>query len=93
MENSHLNRNFLQHLGVVENNSFVNISDPNPDNYSNVNETVTINLSSYYDYDNLVTILKLNKDQISICSTNIQSIKPKLDELNIFIEMVIESLV
>ncbi len=64
MENSDLNRNFLQQLGGVENNSFVNIIDPNPDNDANVNETATINLSSYYDYDNLVTTLKRNKKSI-----------------------------
>ncbi len=75
MENSYLNRNFLRQLGGVENNSFVNIIDPNPDNDANVNETATINLSSYYDYDNLVTTLKRNKTQFSIFSTNIQSIK------------------
>ena len=56
MENSDLDRNFLQQLGGVENNSFLNIIDPNPDNNANVNETITINYSSYYDFDNLVAM-------------------------------------
>ncbi len=91
MENSDLNRNFLQQLGGVENNSFINIIDPNPDNDANVNETATINLSSYYDYDNLVTTLRRNKNQFSIFSINIQSIKAKLYELKIFVEMLKQS--
>ncbi len=79
MENSDLNGNFLQQLGGVENNSFVNIINPNRDNDANVSETDTIKLSSYYDYD---------KNQFSIFSTNIQSIKAKLDESKLFFEML-----
>ncbi len=45
---------------------------------------LTINYSSYYDYSNLVTILKRKQQWNSI------SVLTKFEELNIFIEMLKE---
>jgi hypothetical protein len=88
---SELDRNFLQQLGGVENNSFVKIIDPYPDDDGNINETITINHSSYYDQNNFISTLKKNKNQFSIFSTNIQSIRAKIDELKIFMETLKQS--
>ncbi len=89
--NTYLKEHYLltKHNGKFR--SFVNIIDPNTDNDANVNKTVTINHSSYYNYDNLVTTLKRNKNQFSNFSSNILSIKAKLNELKICIETLKQS--
>ncbi len=46
---SKLESNFLQPLGTVQNNSFTNIIDPNPEDNQDTNEPVIISHSSYYD--------------------------------------------
>ena len=85
---SEIDKCFLQQLGGVENNSFVNIINSDLVENEDNNEPTLISHSSYYDYDNLISTLKKNKNQFSILSTNIQSICSKIDELRIFIEML-----
>lgn len=81
-------RKLLQQLGGVDKNSFVHISDPYPDETEKNEEPLIINHSSYYDYKELISLMKKHKNQFSIFSSNIQSIRAKFDQLMIFIEML-----
>ena len=51
-----------------------------------MNQPQVICHSPYQDFDKLKSTLKNSKNQFSIFSTNIQSVRAKIDELNIFIE-------
>ena len=90
MAGSNTDKHFLQQLGGIENNSLVNIINPNLDENEN-NEPILISHSSYYDHDSLISTLTRNKNQFSILSTNIQCISAKFDELKIFIETLKQS--
>jgi len=83
-----LDRNFLQHFGGVERNSFINIlktdTDINDDEAHS--RPQIIEHSQYYDSTNLLPALIENKNGFSILSTNIQSINAKIDHLRISIE-------
>ena len=85
---SKLDRNFLDKLGGVEQNSLLHKIDPYPEEYEENEEPVIIEHSSYHDLEDLVSILHKNKNQFSIFSTNIESINSKLDELKIFIDIL-----
>lgn len=82
-----LDRQFLQQFGGVDNNSFVNKVDPNPEDNED-NEPVIIKHSSYQDYKDLIPTLKKHKNKFSILSTNIQGIRRKANQLKIFIKML-----
>ncbi len=84
---SEFDREFLCNLGGVEKNSLLNRIDPYPI-YEDNEEPIIIDHSSYYDIENLISVMKRNKKQFSVFSTNIESINAKLDELKIFIEML-----
>ncbi len=75
-----LDKDFLQHVGGVENNSFILHADTDDDD--NGDQPEIISHSPYYDTVNLISI----KNNLSIRSTYIQSVSAKFDELNIFIE-------
>ncbi len=81
-----LDKDFLQHVGGVENNSFINILHADTDDDDNGDQPQIISHSLYYDTDNLISTLTQNKNNFCILSTNIQSLRAKFDELNIFIE-------
>ena len=85
---SKFDREFLCNLGGVEKNSLLAKIDPYPEEYEENDEPIIIDHSSYYDIENLVAVMKKNKKQFSIFSTNIESINAKIDELKIFIEML-----
>ncbi len=82
-----LDKDFLQHVGGVENNSFINVlhTETDDDN-ENLHQPQIISHSPYYEDENLISTLSENKNKFSILSTNIQSIRDKFDELKIFIE-------
>ena len=82
---SKLDHNLLNKFGGVENNSFIKQIDPYPEEGEENDEPVIINHSSYYDVTDLVPLLKKNRKQFSILSTNIRSINSKIDELKIFV--------
>ncbi len=78
-----LDKTFLNHVGGVNRNSFVQILDFDEDD---LNQPQIIHHSSYYDIDKLTSTLNRNKNKFSICSTNIQFIHAKIDELIIFVK-------
>ncbi len=80
-----LDKDFLQHVGGVENNSFINILHADTDDDDNGDQPQIISHSLYYDTDNLISTLTQNENNFSILSTHIQSLRAKFDELNIFI--------
>lgn len=87
---SNLDQDMLQQLGGVENNSFIRIinagtdRDPNKTSQEESEPTI-ITHSSYFELDKLVTLLDQNKNKFSIFSTNIQSIRAKIDIFKILI--------
>ncbi len=87
---SKFDREFLCNLGGVETNSLLHKIDPYPEEYEENEEPIIIDHSSYYDIENLISVMKKNKKQFSIFSTNIESINAKIDDLKIFIHMLQE---
>ncbi len=82
-----LDKNFLQHVVSVENNSFINVLHTETDGDNAIfDQPQIISHSPYYKADNLISTLSQSKNKFSILSTNIQSIRAKFDELKIFIE-------
>ncbi len=82
-----LDKDFLQCVGGVEHNSFINILHADTDDDDdNGDQPQIISHSPYYDTVNLISTLRQNKNNFSIPSTNILSLRAKFDELNIFIE-------
>jgi len=81
-----LDNEFLKHFGGVENNSLVNILQTEED--ENNFQPEIISHSPYYDFDHIISTLTKRKNEFSIFSTNIQSIRAKFDELKIFIEQL-----
>jgi len=78
-------------FGGSDTNSFLHIIDSD----QNTNETdiseqesepCIISHSSYHDHDKLIATLKKCKDKFSILSTNIQSLRAKMDEFRIMID-------
>jgi hypothetical protein len=90
MAGSNTDKHFLQQLGCIENNSLVNIINPNLEENENDGH-ILISHSSYYHHDNLISTLTRNKNQFSILSTNIECISAKFDELKMFIEILKQS--
>lgn len=85
---SKFDRQFLQPIGGVDKYSLLKKIDPYPEQYEEYEEPVIINHSSYYDMDNLISLMKKNRKQFSIFSTNIECINTKIDELKIFVNML-----
>ncbi len=81
-----LDHDFLEHIGGVQNNSFINVLDSDINENADLIQPQIINHSPYYDFEKLSVTLISYKNKFSICSTNIQSINAKIDELRIFIE-------
>ncbi len=80
-----LDKDFLQHLGGVESNSFINILETDSDENDNSQPQIICHFH-YYDSNTFTETLTIRKNEFSILSTNIQSINAKIDELRIFIE-------
>ncbi len=74
---------FLNYVGAVISNSFVQILDSDEDD---LNQPQIIHHFLYYDIDKLTSTLNGNKNKFSIFSTNIQSIHAQIDELRIFVK-------
>ncbi len=81
-----LDHDFLEHIGGVQNNSFIKVLDSDIDENDDLIQPHIINHSPYYDFEKLSLTLNSYKNKFSIFSTNIQSINAKIDELRIFIE-------
>ncbi len=77
---------FLQHIGGINDNSFIRVLDPDIDEDNELNCPQIISHSSYYDSEKLSIILQTCKNKFTIFSTNIQSINAKIDELRLFME-------
>ncbi len=82
-----LDKDFLQHVRGVENNSFINVlhTETDDDNET-LDQLQIISHSPWYEDENIISTLSENKNKFNILSTNIQSIRAKFDELKIFIE-------
>ncbi len=76
-----LDNKFLQHIGGINDNSFIRFLDPDIDEDNELNCPQIISHSSYYDSENISTILQTCKNKFTIFSTNRQSINAKIDEL------------
>ncbi len=78
--NIDLDRDFLQHVGGMEGNSFINIlqTDSKTGEDENHNQPEIISHSPYYEFDKLISALSSRKNEFTIFSTNIQSIRAKL---------------
>lgn len=50
-----LDKDFLQHVGGIEKNSFINVLHANTDNDDDDDEIQIISHSPYYDMDNLIS--------------------------------------
>ena len=85
---SKLDRKFLSNVGGVEKNSLLNQIDPYPEEYEENEEPVIIDHSSYHELDDIISVMKKNKNQFSIFSTNIESINSKIDELKILVDIL-----
>ncbi len=82
-----LDKDFLQHVGGVKNNSFINVLNTETDDENEpFDQSQIISHSPYYEVDNLISTLSQSKNTCTILSTNIQSIRAKFNELKIFIE-------
>ena len=82
----YLDDNFLKQFRGIVNNSLINVLDSDPGDNDEFDEPKIIQHSSYYNFENLTSVLGKNKNNFSIFSTNIQSINAKIDELRIFVE-------
>lgn len=89
---TNLDNDILQQIGGSDNNSLIRIIESDTP-YSvdkqvaeNETEPLIIKHSSYHEFDALVSILESSKNKFSIYSSNIQSIRSKIDELKIFIK-------
>ncbi len=83
-----LDKDFWSHVDGVENNSFINILHVDTDDDDNSDQPQIMSHSPYYVTDNLISTLTQNKNNFSILSTNIQSLRAMFDDLNIFIEQL-----
>ena len=83
-----LDQAFLQNMGGVGNNSFIDILEPGSNENDEIDQSTIIRHSSYYDFNKLLSLLNTSKNLFSIFSTNIQTIKAKFDELKIFVEIL-----
>ncbi len=81
-----LDKDCLQHLGGVDNNSLINVFDMDKNENLDSDRPQIICHSPYYDANKLLSTLKKSKDEFSVFSTNIQSINAKFDELKYFVE-------
>ncbi len=81
-----LDKDFLQHVGGIENNSFMNLLQTETDINGKIKQPQIISHSPYHDMEKLIPLLTKSKNGFSIFSTNIQSIQAKFDELQIFVE-------
>ncbi len=70
----------------MKNNSFINSTQTDTDDNEHQHQPQIISHSPYYNTDDLITTFNAGKNKFNIFSTNIQSMKAKFDELNIFIE-------
>ncbi len=76
-----LDKDFLQHVCDVENNSFINVLHTETDDKNEtLDQPQIISHSPYYKDENLISTLSENKNKFRILSTNIQSIRAKFDE-------------
>ena len=69
--------------------SFTHVTESNIDltkTSESENEPLIIKHSSYHDFEQIVCLLKNNKNKFSIFSTNIQSLESKWNLLQVFIE-------
>ncbi len=85
-DSGRLDNEFLQHIGGINDNSFIRVLDPDIDEDNELNCPQIISYSSFYDSEKLSIILQTCQNKIIIFSTNIQSINAKIDELRLFIE-------
>ncbi len=83
-----LDNTFLQNIGGVNGNSFVNMLNPEIDEECEENFPQIIYHSSYYDSGALSSTLQTCKNTFTILSTNIQFINAKIDELRLFICLI-----
>ena len=84
-----LDEDILKGVGGIDNNSFINIASvggTDPEDSLQV-----IKHSPYYDNEMLTSLLKNKHNVFTIFSTNIQSIRAKFSELQIFVESLKEA--
>ncbi len=80
---------FLKQFGDIENNSLINTLQTDEDEDENQIQMQIITNSAYYDCnDDFMQSLAKTQHQFSIFSTNIQYIRTKFDEFNVFIEIL-----
>ncbi len=81
-----LDKDFLQHVGGIENNSFTNLVQTETDINGEIIQPQIISHSPYYDMENLIPLVTKSKSGFSIFSTNIQTMQATFVELQIFVE-------
>ncbi len=88
--NIYLDRDFLQLVGGMDGNSCINIlqTDTETGEDENHNQSEIISHSPNYEFDKLISTLTSRKNEFSIFSTNIQSIRAKFDELKLLVEQL-----
>ena len=82
---------FLQFTGGISNNCLNNILSIGNAIDEN-NELPIIRRSSYYDFDTFSSLAKKQGKQLSILSSNIQSINAKFSELEAYVNDVLVKL-
>ena len=80
---------FLSHIGGIRNNDLNNILHTNE--FDSV-ELQTTRRSSYYDLDSFDKLTSSTNKCFSILSTNIQSINAKFNELEAFVEDLVNTI-
>ena len=81
-----LDEQYILHSGGVEKNCLKNILDQNISTHDENNIYQLIRHSSYYDIDHFSSLVGTYKNELTIFSSNIQSINAKFNELEIFLE-------
>ena len=80
-----MDSDILRHIGGKENKSLIRLIESDS-NLDDENEPCIIKHSSFHDFNKLVSVLKNCKDKFSVFSTNIGSIRAKMNEFKIIIE-------
>ena len=81
-----LDEQYILHSGGMEKNCLKNILDQNINTHDENNICQLIRHSSYYDIDQFSSLVGTYKNELTIFSSNIQSINAKFNELEIFVE-------
>ena len=74
---------FLQHYGHINSLDLKEIFNDNDEH-----EIPSITHSFYYDYSSLVENMSVDKNSLSVLSLNCQSLNAKIDQLNLFCELL-----